>query len=735
VTGSGSGNTIDTNVNLPVGATITLTVTGTAPASSATFVNTARIFPPAGTHDPVPENNISGAVITHITIVPDVFTQITAPASVVSGGVVSSLVSFGNSGAVSAAGVSYQIDLPTGLTSVSCSGASCSYNAVTGVVTVSGLPASLSPGQTEQLALFYLAPSGIGVTLPVTSTITTTTPGETPTTNNTATAATITTGVAALADPATWISAPSTAYPGETVIVTAGFINLGGANATAVEFALTGLPIGSMVSYNGVPCAWNSGTGSVTGCGLPSTIPVGQSLVLQAAYLAPATGPVTVNSMISAGNDSNLSNNTATASTIIAATPVGTSLVDVAATISVPAKANLNSTVLVPVTFSNIGPSLASGVSYAITLGGGTSNSEVTYNGVVCSYSGGVVSGCGLPSTLNPGQSLDLILSFTSPSSAGSVPVVATVSTTSTEANTTNNVASGTVTISAATPAGTISGTVWYDTNKNDQRDADESGRSGWIVELMQGGVVIGLKITDANGYYSFTGLEDGVYSVRFRQRTGAGAVAVNGEIGVPVAGGGIPGSSILNNIVLGGGVTSVTQQSLPIDPSGTVYDSITRQPISGAVVTLSYDCGAMDPSWVVGGSNTLTTAADGNYAFFLQPAAPSACNYTLAVTHASYSFVSTVIPPSAGTWPAGGGSVSGVNGAPAAGQNTTYYLAGLKPFADLINNNIPMDSSAVPSGGAVSIPTLSEWGMFLLYSLVILFAITNLNRRRTGFF
>lgn len=731
-TANGNGNTLDTTVDLPAGATVTITVSGTAPSSPTTFINTAQVIPPSGTADPDLGNNISGPVITSLGAVPDIFTQVNAPAQVTAGGVVNALVSFGNQGSTAAAGVAYQITLPAGLSAVSCAGAGCSYNSATGVITVSGLPTSLSPGQALQFTLAYRAPSGAGVAVPIQSTITTTTSGETPTANNTATATTTTTGSAVLADPTTWISAPTNAYSGQTVTVTAGFTNLGSANATGVTYALNGLPASASVSYNGVTCTWNSGSGAVSGCGLPSTIPIGQSLSLQASYTAPASGPVTVTSSIAATSDSNAANNTATASTAIAAAPV-TPLADVAASVAAPGTANRGSTVLVPISFSNLGPALANGVAYSVTLGGSSTNARITYNGVQCSYSGGTITGCGLPGILNPGQTISLVLSFTAPGTSGSVPVVASITTTSTETTTANNVASGFVTIPSTTPSGTISGRVWYDTNHNSRLDAGEAGRAGWTVELTQGGAVIAQTISSSTGAYSFSGLGDGVYSVRFNSRTGAGAVPVNGEAGASVPGGGVPGQSIISNIVIGGGVTTVPEQSLPIDPSGTVYNSVTRQPIAGATVTLGYSCAAMDPAWVVGGNTTIITAADGNYAFFLQPAAPSACNYTLSISRAGYTFASTSIPPTAGLWPAGGGSVSGVAGAPALAQNTTYYLTGPKPTADLIDNNIPLDPAAGAPGGAVSIPTLSECGVILLSALMAAFGLGQVRRRDSG--
>ena len=45
-------------------------------------------------------------------------------------------------------------------------------------------------------------------------------------------------------------------------------------------------------------------------------------------------------------------------------------------------------------------------------------------------------------------------------------------------------------------------------------------------------------------------------------------------------------GDSNIGRIVLG--TTSISAESLLVDPSGVVYDSVTRQPISGAFVTIA---------------------------------------------------------------------------------------------------------------------------------------------------
>lgn len=61
---------------------------------------------------------------------------------------------------------------------------------------------------------------------------------------------------------------------------------------------------------------------------------------------------------------------------------------------------------------------------------------------------------------------------------------------------------------------------VWEDENANGIQDNFESGIAGVIVTLLgtdaQGNIIDTMTTTDENGYYSFTGLQAGVYSVKF---------------------------------------------------------------------------------------------------------------------------------------------------------------------------------------------------------------------------
>ncbi|RUP29231.1 MAG: DUF11 domain-containing protein [Curvibacter sp.] len=738
--------TVSLSAGLAVNGTASFSYTATAPGTAGTATNVISVDPTGGSspQDPTQTCTPTTACASASTTVvaPDVYTSISAPSLVANGAVANLVLTFGNQGAVAAQGVTYQLTLPTTVTGVSCGAATCSFNGMTGVLTLTGLPSVLVPGQQLSVNVSYRAPATGNTALNATTLITTSTVGETPTNNNSANAVTTLTAVATQADPTTGLRVPATAYPGSPVAVDVSYTNLGADNATGVGFAVSGFPNTGTpaLSYNGIVCTWNQATGAVTGCGLPATLPVGQTIALRASYTAPASGSVTLTSTVSSTSaDANNGNNTATAVTNVVAQPA-TPVADVTTTVSVPSQADGGTTVLVPLVYQNLGPASASSVSYAVGLTGGASNAQVIHNGVLCTFSGGSISGCNLPSTLSSGQAINLVLSFRAPAAPATVGVTSTVGTATTESNTGNNSANGSLSVPTLQPTGMISGRVWYDANRNRRFDAGEVGRANWSVDLLQGGSPIARTSTDSNGQYSFTGLADGVYAVRFMPWMGNGTLPVNGESGNAITGGGIPGQSVLDNIVIanvgtrnfrlkiGGDV--VTEQSLPIDPSGTVYDSNTRQPISGATVTLGYACATVDPSWLAG-TSTVTTGADGSYAFFLMPAAPNVCNYTLTVSKAGYTSPSTVIP-SSGSWSAGGGAVTAVSGAPSGAQATTYYLSGPKPTTDVTNNNIPLDPQVVVAGAsATAVPTLSSWAMLLMMSAIAALAWPGVARRR----
>ena len=295
-----------------------------------------------------------------------------------------------------------------------------------------------------------------------------------------------------------------------------------------------------------------------------------------------------------------------------------------------------------------------------------------------------------------------------------------------------------------ATPvqaAASISGTVWYDIGSaRDLLDGGDRRLAGWQVEILDGsGSVVARATTGADGTYRIGDLLPGVaLKVRFRDP------ASNVVYGYPVNGDAAPGGSgagcNTQQAIANGGTSSclgtgadptltvvlasgqnLPQQSLPVDPSGVVYDSGTRQPVPGSVVTLqpSGACAGFDPAtslvaatlggYTVNGTAISTTVGpDGFYQFLFAPAAPASCTYTLVVTPPpAYTFVSRLIAPTNGPLVPGGAPGSSVfvqpqAGAPsgAVGPATTYYLSFTSGSgsANLLHNHLPVDL-AEPAG------------------------------------
>ncbi len=284
-----------------------------------------------------------------------------------------------------------------------------------------------------------------------------------------------------------------------------------------------------------------------------------------------------------------------------------------------------------------------------------------------------------------------------------------------------------------------VNGYVWLDRDHSRQRPVDGSmeGLSGWSVGLYQSQSLLCTVSTDDRGFYQFDnlhcpGYENGLpisstpgdFSISFSK-------ASNRLANVPISGGGA-GEAKQGEIV---GITlrdgdEVTEQNLPLDPSGIVYDAVTRQPVAGATVRIDYlGAGAFDPSnHLLGGaaSQVQVTGVDGLYAFFLQNAYPSG-EYRLTVTAPmGYLNATSVmipvcagvidalalptpllvqgsnIPPAAGTplhnpvaCPASSASFG--TAAPwSNGQETTQYYFRFNitngVSAHILNNHIPVD-------------------------------------------
>lgn len=274
-----------------------------------------------------------------------------------------------------------------------------------------------------------------------------------------------------------------------------------------------------------------------------------------------------------------------------------------------------------------------------------------------------------------------------------------------------------------------VSGYVYMDRAHARVRPEGDSleGQSGWTVTLSQNGNLLCTVSTNANGFYQFDNLHCPGYSSGLPTGSGFSVrFTYNGNNlpNVATSGGdaGAPAVGQITGITLGAN-DEITEQNLPLDPAGVVYDVLTRLPVAGATVTISGPAGFNPSSHLIGGTlaQTQVTGTDGRYSFWLQNAYPSG-TYTLTVTSPSgyYPAPSLILPActggalSVGATPTPG-LVQQSNDAPtigvtqhapvgtapcvgmvAGGATTTQYYFSFGVTngvtAPILNNHIPLD-------------------------------------------
>ena len=247
-------------------------------------------------------------------------------------------------------------------------------------------------------------------------------------------------------------------------------------------------------------------------------------------------------------------------------------------------------------------------------------------------------------------------------------------------------------------PAAQLSGVVFFDSNLNNLPDSGETVFAGWTVQVTdsQGGIIAEV-VTDQNGFYE-TDLPFGDFTVSFLE---------------PVTGTVFSSSDIEVN-------SSSTQSSnepviavvnLPIDPSGVVYDSVTRQPVAGTLLTFVDSSGQPLPPlcFIDPDQQNQTTGADGAYRFDIIPGADAACPigqtdyriiFDAPASHLDTNSTTIAAQPGSLITDVGTGELLVVPtpGAPQIGDDTTHYFGFTlgQGSRDVINNHIPLDPIAL---------------------------------------
>ena len=319
-------------------------------------------------------------------------------------------------------------------------------------------------------------------------------------------------------------------------------------------------------------------------------------------------------------------------------------------------------------------------------------------------------------------------------------------------ANAGNNAAADPTVVQASA---NLTGRVWRDVNHDRVFTPDEAAfvLPGWKVELcsmLPAGVcdatnLVASVVTAADGTYVFNDLPAGDYKLQFRDpnNSAVSGKPVNGDNGTPQAGSALdPNRRFLFITLKPGG--NLARQSLPLDPSGVVFDSVTRKPIAGAKVVVSGPPGFDPAIHLLGGLANVTqiTGPGGFYQYLLLAGFPQGGPYTLTVTSpADYLPAPSVLfPPNPGLLDPPVGctipappipavcSVDSANSpnAPATAR-PSYFMSFTLNAGDLdvVNNHIPLDRRVVAGGSGLLVSKIStklvaEIGDFVDYIIKV---------------
>ncbi len=232
----------------------------------------------------------------------------------------------------------------------------------------------------------------------------------------------------------------------------------------------------------------------------------------------------------------------------------------------------------------------------------------------------------------------------------------------------------------------------------------------GTTVRLYKNDSLITTTSTNSVGNYSFFPSSVGNYKVEFVKSSSG----KRGKGKVDLEDGPISSGRFIKNIEISSSCEEFLDiDGLLIDPAGVIYESSTRNPISGVTVKLLYEGNLINNDWLddSGGNNIQETGSDGKYNFVLKGDIAQSGNYSISVEPPKgYGFESTkIISEDTVYKPSLGGGVENIQlqeDAPNSDEITTYYLnfnftfTGISSSSSngVINNHIPIDSKGDPS-------------------------------------
>jgi uncharacterized repeat protein (TIGR01451 family) len=584
----GTSTTVVGSASLAVGQTLTLIVNATVTAATGNITNTA--VGTSTTPDPTPTNTVT--VVVPMNAVADVSTTLSVSGQGTPGATVTATVTFTNNGPSPAQNVTATIVLPSGTVTL---------------VPIGTLPA----GSNTITVVSYPVPAGTLTTQSWTAGVATTTP-ESTTANNTVTRVLGPTQ----ADVSVTLSMPTSASPGTVVSGTVVFHNIGPVQADNVTRTLV-IQSATLTAVTGATIQSGGKTATFPSVSLPPS----SSVVFTFTYAIPQSGGVNATATVATTTpELSTANNIASALTAVGG------IADLSVSLVVNPETGRLSSLLVAgennslqVVVTNLGTAARGGTatlilppffapSYTYPLR--TGNDARCAGGNTCTF---VLTG-----PLSPGQTTGFTVSYyvvpNNPTATfvtdgtAAQTFTAVVRADGPESRLDNN-DTGQLLI----PIGAnLSGTSCIDSQKNGRcNDAGDVVLPNVLVKLFRGNTatLVATRITDSNGRYEFKGLEAGSnYMIMFLSCTDprneatcttvnttprnngqttvrfgeANRATVQVEPGRTTPSGGTVGA-VLQNVVLVAGDSTINQE-LPLDPSGSFYDSSTRQRIASAI-------------------------------------------------------------------------------------------------------------------------------------------------------